>query len=102
MIKNGDLQGDKFVPVPSLAGEHLFVHPSPSFLNPLLFLSRWAQESTKTDGIKRECLQIVTRCGIDLWIGGIWLNLFISKASESSEVVTKWEHVEECLEPYPC
>ena len=23
--------------------------------------NKWAQESTKTDGIKRECLQIVTR-----------------------------------------
>lgn len=27
-----------------------------------MWRSKWAQESTKTDGVKRECMQIVLKC----------------------------------------
>ena len=37
----------------SLQGERLEVNT---------WKNKWAQESTKTDGIKRECMQIVVKC----------------------------------------
>lgn len=30
---------------------------------------KWAQESTKTDGIKRECLQIIIKCEQRVQVG---------------------------------